>query len=202
MKKLSKKNKRRLLLLAAIVVIVLLSALMRQQNTADMNIGGPGTLVTLPPQQAPSQNDPVPDEAPGAQGNETAEAGYSEEYPESITYDDGGSLDEYGTYSSAEDVAYYLHVYGHLPDNYITKAEAEEEGWDAQKGNLWDVAYGASIGGDYFGNYEGRLPRGERYYECDVNYEGGFRGAERLIFTEDGDVYYTADHYETFVKLY
>ena len=202
MKKLSKKNKRRLLLLAAIVVIVLLSALMRQQGGMEMDIGSAGTLVTLPPQQASAQNDAGPDEAPGVQENEAAEAGYSEDYPESITYDDGGSLDEYGTYSSTEDVAYYLHVYGHLPDNYITKAEAEQEGWDAQKGNLWDVAYGSSIGGDYFGNYEGRLPRGEKYYECDVNYEGGYRGAERLIFTEDGDVYYTADHYETFVKLY
>ncbi len=186
-----------------VAVIVLASVLLRQPDGgAEIGSGGAGTLVTLPPLQETTGNDARPEQAPGAQAEQTAEAGYSEDYPESITYDDGGSLDEYGTYSSAEDVAYYLHVYGHLPDNYITKAEAEEEGWDSQKGNLWDVAYGASIGGDYFGNYEGRLPRGERYYECDVNYAGGYRGAERLIFTEDGDVYYTADHYETFVKLY
>ena len=202
MKKLSKKNKRRLLLLALIVIIVLFSALMRQQGGGLLDAGSEGTLVTLPPQQDHAQNDADPDQNSSLQPEGLTEIGYSEDYPESITYDNGGTVDEYGTYSSTEDVAYYLHVYGHLPDNYITKAEAEKEGWDSQRGNLWDVAYGASIGGDYFGNYEGRLPQGERYYECDVNYEGGYRGAERLIFTEDGDVYYTADHYETFVKLY
>ena len=101
-----------------------------------------------------------------------------------------------------EDVAYYLHTYGHLPDNYITKAEAEDAGWNSYEGNLWDVAYGASIGGDRFGNYEGQLPKGEKYYEADVNYEGGYRGGERIVYTEDGDIWYTADHYESFEKLY
>ena len=62
---------------------------------------------------------------------------------------------EGGSYTEVEDVAYYLHTYGHLPDNYITKAEAEDAGWDSTAGNLWDVAYGMSIGGDRFGNYEG-----------------------------------------------
>ena len=65
-----------------------------------------------------------------------------------------------------------------------------------------DVAYGMSIGGDRFGNYEGQLPKGERYYEADVNYDGGYRGGERIIYTEDGDVWYTSDHYESFERLY
>ncbi len=109
---------------------------------------------------------------------------------------------ESGSYTEVEDVAYYLHTYGHLPDNYITKSEAEDAGWRSYKGNLWDVAYGASIVGDRYGNYDGQLPKGERYYEADVNYDGGYRGEERIVYTDDGDVWYTSDHYESFERLY
>lgn len=116
------------------------------------------------------------------------------EYSESEIYEDG-------QYSDPYDVAEYIYTYGHLPSNYLTKDEAEDLGWVSSEGNLWDVAYGMSIGGDYFGNYEGLLPDGD-YHECDVNYEGGFRGAERLIYSEDLSIYYTSDHYESFTQLY
>lgn len=111
---------------------------------------------------------------------------------------------ESGTYTSPDEVALYLHLYEHLPSNYITKREAEEAGWESSKGNLWDVADGMSIGGSRFGNYEGLLPdaQGRKWYECDVNYEGGYRGAERLLYSNDGLIYYTKDHYKTFTKLY
>ncbi|MCQ2431978.1 MAG: hypothetical protein MJ175_05165 [Clostridia bacterium] len=110
--------------------------------------------------------------------------------------------DEHTYYYTKDDVALYLHVFGHLPDNYITKAKAQELGWDASKGNLWDVADGFCIGGDRFGNYEGRLPKKGSYKEADVNYSGGFRGADRLIFATNGGIWYTGDHYSTFEKLY
>ncbi len=110
-------------------------------------------------------------------------------------------ISEDGEYTAPEDVALYLHTYGHLPGNYITKNEARDLGWDSSKGNLWDVAPGKSIGGDRFGNYEGLLPDG-KYKECDVNYDGGYRDAERLIYGEDGSVYYTNDHYKSFTQLY
>ena len=114
------------------------------------------------------------------------------------------SVTEDGTYTSPEQVALYIHRYGHLPSNYITKKEAEAAGWDSSKGNLWEVADGMSIGGSRFGNYEGALPDrdGRRWYECDVNYEGGYRGAERLLYSSDGLIYYTGDHYKTFKQLY
>lgn len=114
------------------------------------------------------------------------------------------SVTEDGTYTSPEQVALYIHLYGHLPSNYITKKEAEAAGWDSSKGNLWEVADGMSIGGSRFGNYEGVLPdkEGRRWYECDVNYEGGYRGAERLLYSSDGLIYYTGDHYKTFEQLY
>ena len=112
------------------------------------------------------------------------------------------TIDEGGWYYSTEDVALYLHTYGELPDNFITKKEAQSMGWDNKKGNLWEVADGMCIGGDHFGNYEGLLPEEDEYTECDVNYEGGYRGAERIIFSDDGDIYYTGDHYESFEQLY
>ena len=110
---------------------------------------------------------------------------------------------EGGWYDSMEEVAVYLTLYDALPDNYLTKKEAQALGWDSRRGNLWDVAEGCSIGGDRFGNYEGQLPekKGRRFTECDIGYDGGYRGAERLIFTNDGLMYYTADHYKTFDEV-
>lgn len=114
------------------------------------------------------------------------------------------ALDEDGTYTSKEEVAAYLNTYGHLPDNFITKKEAQALGWDSKEGNLGEVAPGKSIGGDYFGNYEGRLPDadGREYHECDIDSTGSYRGAKRLVYSNDGLIYYTEDHYETFELMY
>ena len=114
------------------------------------------------------------------------------------------NVEENGNYTSKDDVALYIHTYGKLPLNYITKAKAQEMGWDPEKGNLSDVLPGMSIGGSAFGNYEGNLPRatGRRYFECDIDYAGGYRGAKRLIYSNDGLVFYTEDHYKTFEQLY
>lgn len=111
---------------------------------------------------------------------------------------------EDGEYYSKDDVAEYLYLYEHLPDNYITKNEAKKLGWNSSRGNLWDVAPGKVIGGDSFGNREGLLPeeKGRKYYECDVNYEGGYRGSDRIIYSNDGLIYFTEDHYNTFDLLY
>ena len=112
-------------------------------------------------------------------------------------------LDEDGYYYSKEDVALYLSQYGKLPDNYITKSEAYDLGWDSDEGNLWEVADGMVIGGDKFGNREKILPikDGVQYYECDVNYNGGYRDAQRIVYSSDGNIYYTDDHYESFSHI-
>lgn len=110
-------------------------------------------------------------------------------------------IDENGSYTSKEDVALYIHTYGHLPSNFITKSEARELGWDG--GSVEDYAPGCSIGGDRFGNYEGILPEGKKYTECDIDTLGrSSRGARRIVFSNDGCIYYTDDHYETFELLY
>ena len=105
--------------------------------------------------------------------------------------------------TTKEDVALYLHTYGHLPPNFITKKEAEKAGWTG--GSLDRVLPGMCIGGDYFGNYEGKLPKakGRKWAECDINTLGASsRGPERIIFSNDGLIYYTPDHYESFELLY
>lgn len=118
--------------------------------------------------------------------------------------DDGAALDETASYTAPQDVADYLHTFGHLPGNFITKKEAAALGWDSQSGNLDEVAPGMSIGGDVFGNREGLLPKakGRTYYECDVNYEGGYRGGERIVYSDDGLIFYSDDHYKSFEQLY
>lgn len=123
------------------------------------------------------------------------------EMPSPGAGEDTPSPDPEGSYTAPEDVAAYLRAYGCLPGNFITKSEARALGWESSQGNLWDVAPGMSIGGDSFGNREGLLPEGT-YHECDVNYAGGFRGGERLVWSDDGDIYYTGDHYESFTLLY
>lgn len=116
------------------------------------------------------------------------------------------SVSEDGSYTDRDSVAMYIAAYGHLPHNYISKAEAKSLGWISEKGNLAEVCPGKSIGGDRFGNYEGNLPdkEGRKYFECDINYDpnNGYRGKERIIYSNDGLIYYTDDHYKTFTKLY
>ena len=101
-------------------------------------------------------------------------------------------------------IADYLFEHGELPENFITKSEAKELGWDSRYHYVSDAAPGKSIGGDRFGNYEGLLPksRGRTYYECDCWYIEGPRNAYRLIFSYDGLYYYTEDHYQTFTQLF
>lgn len=112
-------------------------------------------------------------------------------------------LSEDGVYTSKEDVALYIHLYGRLPSNFITKKDAQALGWPG--GSLEPYAPGMCIGGSRFGNYEGLLPEaeGRTYTECDIDTLGADRrGAKRIVFSNDGLIYYTEDHYESFELLY
>jgi len=128
------------------------------------------------------------------------------EYPATTvaaTYAPEDLLDPDGIYTSKEDVALYIHLYGTLPQNFMTKDEARDLGWEG--GGLEDFAPGKCIGGDRFGNYEGLLPDadGRRWTECDIDTLGkDSRGAKRIVFSNDGLIYYTDDHYESFALLY
>ncbi|MCI6004098.1 MAG: ribonuclease domain-containing protein [Blautia sp.] len=135
--------------------------------------------------------------------------------PDDIEEDDGDKtgtdgtsvyekIKEDGTYTGKIDVAVYIHTYGKLPSNYITEEEAEKLGWVSSEDNLDEVAPGKSIGGDEFKNENKMLPEedGRTYQECDIDYEGGARGSKRIVFSNDGLIFYSEDNYETFEQLY
>ena len=106
--------------------------------------------------------------------------------------------------TSFHEVADYVKKYNCLPDNFITKKDAVKLGWNPSKGNLWSVAPGKSIGGDVFRNREKKLPvqRGRIWYEADINYQGGKRGKDRILFSSDGLIYKTEDHDRTFTRMH
>jgi hypothetical protein len=141
---------------------------------------------THPEITEPTQTDPKPTEPKPTEPKPTEPA-----------------LDPDGSYTTKEDVALYIHLYGKLPSNFITKNQARNLGWS--RGSLERYAPGKCIGGDRFGNREGLLPKasGRTYTECDIDTLGkSSRGAKRIVFSNDGLVYYTDDHYESFTLLY
>jgi len=143
-------------------------------------------------------------EATGSDYKSTEESSVSEEDSDTPEGNSAPSpIDEKGAYTSKEDVSLYIYTYGRLPENFITKKEAKKLGWPG--GSLDEYAWGKCIGGDYFGNYEGTLPEsaGREYRECDIDtLHAGKRGGKRLVFSNDGLIYYTPDHYESFELLY
>ena len=118
--------------------------------------------------------------------------------------DSGGGIENTGRYTAAVGTMSWVHRTGRLPECYLTKRRAEERGWRPGS-DLWRVAPGHSIGGDNFGNREGRLPPRGRYVEADLDYAGGRRGAARLVFVRDSRgrwlQWITTDHYRTFQEV-
>lgn len=143
-----------------------------------------------------------PSSAPASSGKESGRASQGSGTTAASAKDEE-LLPEDGSYTTKEDVALYLHQYGHLPSNFITKKEAREAGWPG--GSLEEYFPGMCIGGDFFGNYEGLLPKakGRTWKECDIDTLGKrARGPKRIIFSNDGLIYYTDDHYESYTQLY
>ena len=198
-------------LVLALLVSLTLAGCGEVQGTDSASLyiysGVSGSLIDLPVQQPeevgdawtdssdPGQNTPDPgQDVPDASQN--ASSGKSGE--------DNRTVDEDGWYSSKEDVALYIHLYDRLPDNYVTKDEAEQAGWSGGNVERY-TGEGTAIGGSRFGNREGLLPKaqGRTYTECDIDTVGeNSRGARRIVFSNDGLVYYTDDHYESFELLY
>ncbi|MDP9960303.1 ribonuclease domain-containing protein [Chryseobacterium lathyri] len=130
----------------------------------------------------------------------TETTGYGSTSPDSRSNNTNPSSQPIDQLTEEKTVINYVKQNHRLPEYYITKNEARKQGWNASKGNLCDVLPGKAIGGDKFGNREKKLPQGEKYYEADVNYSCGNRNADRIIFTKNGDVYLTKDHYKSFEK--
>ena len=111
--------------------------------------------------------------------------------------DDNGSNSNIAELTNENVVINYVKKHHELPDYYITKSEAKRNGWNPGE-SLCDAVPGKAIGGDHFSNREGSFPKGEQYFEADVNYECGHRNAERIVFTKSGRVWVTHDHYKSF----
>ena len=180
------KQKLRRLGAALLLLLMLLTAL--------TGCGGSSSDVPVydEPESAPVEVLPDDPDTP------PPESGAEELDPDGVPW-----LDPDGVYDSKDEVALYLHQYGTLPRNYITKEQAQDLGWSS--GSVERYAPGMCIGGNYFGNYEDQLPRapGRTWLECDINTLGAQkRGPERIIWSNDGLIYYTGDHYESFEQLY
>ena len=187
-------NKRALSILLVILAVLALVWL--------TNSLGPQSTETLTQAQSASGLALLDGEAqtdePAIQTEETAQAEATTE-PQATE----AAIDEAGSYTSKADVSLFLYTNGHLPDNFITKNDARALGWSG--GGLDDYANGKCIGGDRFGNNEGLLPEasGRQYYECDIDtLHKNSRGAKRIVFSDDGLIYYTENHYESFDLLY
>lgn len=168
------------------------------KETAEPTTAAPTTTTAAPTTEATTESTT---EATTEATKETTEA--TKKTKDTTPTTTAPLIDENGTYTSKDDVALYIYTYGHLPSNFVTKKEAQAKGWEG--GSLEDYFPGASIGGDRFGNREGRLPakKGRTYTECDIDTKGKkSRGAKRIVFSNDGLIYYTDDHYETFTLLY
>lgn len=160
----------------------------------------PAVEPTLPDPVFYEVNSQQPESEPPAETEQAEPQTPEAQPPES----EAPAVDEDGWYSSKEEVALYIHLYGHLPGNFVTKREAQDKGWSGGSVERY-TGEGTAIGGSRFGNYEGLLPEkeGRTYTECDIDTVGaGSRGAKRIVFSNDGLIYYTGDHYESFELLY
>ncbi len=110
-----------------------------------------------------------------------------------------GTATNYGT-NGAD---WWIKYLQELPEYYITRDDAKNAGWVNWKGNLADVLPGAMIYGGIYYNDKGILPHkeGRVWYETDINYEGGYRNSERVVFSNDGLIFVTYDHYKTFAEI-
>ena len=202
-----KRTKQTLTFLLALLLFASLFACTRivpAQPQASSQTGGiDAPVYTLEPQtEAPAFETPAPaDSSPDLPID--APTDVPTEAPTEAPPDTPCPVSEDGEYWTKDDVALYIHLFGHLPKNYITKSQAQSLGWSG--GSLEPYAPGCSIGGGYFGNYEGLLPqkKGRSYTECDIDTRGAkSRGAKRIVFSNDGLIYYTDDHYASFTLLY
>lgn len=181
------KIKKRTLAIIVIILLVLAALWFLRGQTTD-------GLAQVSPQATSSLVELAGEDASG--GTQT------DALPQQPASADETAPDENGAYTTKDDIAAYLIAYGRLPQNFITKSEARALGWSG--GGLDDYDYGKCIGGDEFGNNEGLLPdkAGRTYYECDVDtLHQDERGAKRIVYSNDGLIFYTNDHYESFTQL-
>ncbi len=169
----------------------------------DTDTDGEGYDAAMSSTDADAGGDDSESDKPSSETTTTTTATTTTTKKTTTTTKWAGASVTYGEdYNTKDEVAAYLAFYGELPPNYITKSEARDWGWQSTYNTVAEAAPGMSIGGDKFGNYEGILPekKGRQYYECDIDYKKGNRNAKRIVFSNDGLIFYTNDHYESFTE--
>ena len=107
------------------------------------------------------------------------------------------------TINGIDGADWWLKYLKKLPKYYITRSEAKNNGWDPKLGNLKESCPQKMIsGGEYF-NSNGHLPNapGRVWYEADINYKSGYRNTQRIVYSKDGLIFVTYDHYVTFYEI-
>lgn len=158
--------------------------------------------IPTPKPELMQKNEEVIESSEQTELNEVTEPDNAEEHEAATEQETASavSVAQGEAYYDLEHVVLYLDAFGTLPPNYITKKEAQALGWEG--GTVEDFQEGAAIGGTYYGNYEGTLPKGCEYHECDLDtHPHKKRGAKRLVYSDDGRYYYTDDHYEHFREV-
>ena len=202
-----------LVALAAVVSFICGFAIAWVIRTPDVQpaptpVPNPAPIVTPadpePDPEPEPEPEPTPAPTPAPAPDDSTEVVIDGDY----AYDPvtGAEVEFDGEYTTKDEVALYIYAFGDVPSNYITKTKARKQGWMQHQGNLWDVLPGMSIGGGGFENIEGEVPvpydPDRTWKECDINYAGGYRGPERLVYSDDGYILYTGDHYDTFEQLF
>ncbi len=98
---------------------------------------------------------------------------------------------------------WHLKYTGKLPEYYISRMDAKKLRRNPKNNYLDDSASGYMLyGGQYF-NRNGHLPekQGRIWYEADIDYMSGKRNSKRILFSNDGLMFITYDHYQTFVEI-
>lgn len=108
----------------------------------------------------------------------------------------------YGTKDGQYGADYWMKYIASLPDYYITRDELLSLGWKKGKSPA-KFAPGKMLTKGIYKNQDHHLPQipGRIWYEADINYYSGRRNRHRLLWSNDGLLFVTYDHYETFLEI-
>ena len=97
---------------------------------------------------------------------------------------------------------YRLKNFQKLPEYYITLSEAIKHGWQNGKSPA-KYFPNKMIAGGIYKNQNHHLPDAPNriWYEADINYYEGKRNRHRILWSNDGLIFVTYDHYQTFYEI-
>lgn len=108
----------------------------------------------------------------------------------------------YGTKDGQNGADYWMKYFADWPEYYITRDKLISLGWKWGKSPA-KFAPGKMATMGIYQNRNGHLPQksGRVWYEADINYYSGRRNGHRLLWSNDGLLFVTYDHYETFLEI-